>query len=122
MQDIGKKHGLDNFEKIKEEGVLEQVCSCSPNLVHMPEHFVFWCLCHNEIHLQQCGWLVYTAAVLFLLCSLVVLGIICQTLLQYTKNLEDLRKYAEEDMDVAKRKDGLDWVNIDPAQLKPKLT
>lgn len=42
-------------------------------------------------------------------------------MLQYTKSLEDLRKHAEEDMDVAKRKDGLEWVNVDPAQLKPKL-
>lgn len=43
-------------------------------------------------------------------------------LLQYAKTLEDLRSSAEEDMDQAKRKDGLDWVNIDPAQLKPKMT
>ena len=59
-------------------------------------------------------------------CSCPVLSVFqassARCLLQYTKNLEDLRKYAEEDMDVAKRKDGLDWVNIDPAQLKPKLT
>jgi len=41
--------------------------------------------------------------------------------LQYAKSLEDLRRSAEEDMDVAKRKDGLDWVNVDPAQLKPKM-
>ncbi len=46
----------------------------------------------------------------------------CLHLLQYAKSLEDLRKSAEEDMDVAKRKDGLDWVNVDPAQLKPKMT
>lgn len=25
LQDVGKKHGLDDFEKIKEQGVLEQV-------------------------------------------------------------------------------------------------
>lgn len=43
-------------------------------------------------------------------------------LLQYAKTLDDLRTNAEEDMDQAKRKDGLDWVDIDPAQLKPKLT
>lgn len=27
LQDVGKKHGLDDFEKIKEEGILEQVIS-----------------------------------------------------------------------------------------------
>ena len=43
-------------------------------------------------------------------------------MLQYAKSLEDLRKSAEEDMDVAKRKDGLDWVNVDATQLKPKMT
>ena len=52
LQDIGKKHGLDNFEKIKEEGVLEQVCSCSPDLVQMPEQFVIGCLCDHEMQLQ----------------------------------------------------------------------
>ena len=25
LQDVGKKHGLDDLEKIKEEGILEQV-------------------------------------------------------------------------------------------------
>ncbi len=45
----------------------------------------------------------------------------CLHVLQYAKSLEDLRKSAEEDMEVAKRKDGLDWVNVDPAQLKPKM-
>ncbi|KAL0036607.1 hypothetical protein WJX79_002489 [Trebouxia sp. C0005] len=64
VADISKKHGLEDFEKIKEEGIIEQ----------------------------------------------------------YAKSLEDLRKAAEEDMDVAKRKDGLDWVNVDAAQLKPKMT
>ncbi|KAL0052635.1 hypothetical protein WJX82_005002 [Trebouxia sp. C0006] len=63
VADISKKHGLEDFEKIKEEGIIEQ----------------------------------------------------------YAKSLEDLRKSAEEDMEVAKRKDGLDWVNVDPAQLKPKM-
>lgn len=62
--DVGKKHGLDDLEKIKEQGILEQ----------------------------------------------------------YAKTLDDLRTNAEEDMDVAKRKDGLEWVDIDSAQLKPKLT
>ena len=41
--------------------------------------------------------------------------------LQYKAQLDELRTTAQEDMEVAKRKDGLDWVNIDPAQLKPKF-
>lgn len=41
--------------------------------------------------------------------------------LQYKAQLDDLRAHAQEDMEVAKRKDGLDWVNVDPAELKPKF-
>ena len=44
------------------------------------------------------------------------------SLLQYTQTLDDLRKTAEEDMDAAKRRDGLEWVNVDASQLKAKLT
>ena len=46
----------------------------------------------------------------------------CHCLLQYKAQLDELRTQAQEDMEVAKRKDGLDWVNVDPAQLKPKFT
>ena len=62
--------------------------------------------CHHSVDLScQCSWI----------------SSYCSLVLQYAKSLEDLRKSAEEDMDVAKRKDGLDWVNVDPAQLKPKM-
>lgn len=27
LQEIGSKYGLDDFEKIKQEGVVEQVCA-----------------------------------------------------------------------------------------------
>lgn len=63
IADIGKKHGLEDFEKIKQEGVVDQ----------------------------------------------------------YKAQLDELKVQAQEDMEVAKRKDGLDWVNVDPAQLKPKF-
>lgn len=42
--------------------------------------------------------------------------------MQYKAQLDELRAQAQEDMDVAKRKDGLDWVTVDPAELKPKFT
>ena len=43
-------------------------------------------------------------------------------LLQYTDSINDLRASAVEEMEAAKRKDGLEWVKVDLSQLKPKLT
>lgn len=62
--EIGKKHNLDDLEKIKEQSVVEQ----------------------------------------------------------YTDSINDLRTSAVEEMEAAKRKDGLEWVKVDLSQLKPKLT
>ena len=38
--------------------------------------------------------------------------------MQYKEQLEDLKTKAAEDMDSVKRKDHLDFVNVDPSNLR----
>ena len=52
----------------------------------------------------------------------VCLPSLCCVLLQYTQSINDLRESAAEEMEAAKRKDGLEWVKVDLSELKPKLT
>ena len=40
---------------------------------------------------------------------------------QYKTELDKIKEQALEKMDIAKRRDGLDFVQIDLASLKPKL-
>lgn len=135
LQDIGKKHGLDDFEKIKQESVLEQVIaqlmfiiclglalqSVSACLETWTSSFDIKLRSSSTTSLPQhsshvCGFLVLSLSFLPLVCLSVA------PMLQYTQTLENLRKSAEEDMDAAKRRDGLEWVNVDASQLKAKLT
>ncbi len=41
--------------------------------------------------------------------------------LQYKESLHELRQKAAEEMETAKRRDHLEWVNVDPASIKPKI-
>ena len=41
--------------------------------------------------------------------------------LQYKQQLAKIRQTAIDDMDAVKRRDGLDFVNVDPANIKFKL-
>ena len=42
--------------------------------------------------------------------------------LQYAKQLRQLRESAQEEIDLAKRRDGLEGINVDVTQIKPKFT
>lgn len=49
------------------------------------------------------------------------LSLIALLLLQYKLQLSRIRQKAIDDMDVVKRRDGLDFVNVDPAKINFKL-
>ena len=41
--------------------------------------------------------------------------------MQYKQQLSSIRQKAIEDMDVVKRRDGLEFVNVDPAKINFRL-
>ncbi len=46
---------------------------------------------------------------------------VCVCVLQYKNQLDKIKEQAQETMDAAKRREGLEFIEVDVAKLQPKL-
>lgn len=105
VQAIQKEHGLDDYAKVKKESILEMV-RCLPSallaLAHRTGRRRTLPLLDGLLHSQQCR----SEA-----CGAV----------QYKTQLDKIKEQAMDKMEQAKRRDGLDFIQVDLSSLRPKL-
>ena len=101
LQDIQAKHKLDSYDKIKDKAIFDMVHICC---MHTPCSCLFTPIGYVEVADAGC-----------LRVHVTQLDHACLPTLQYKQQLDSLRSKVVEDMETVKRRDNLDFVQVQSA-------
>lgn len=91
---------MDDYAKVKKESILEMVSFLLPSLL-----LIYFSFCRGAKSLRSQHCSLRSAA----------------CVLQYKTQLDKIKEQAVSTMEAAKRREGLDFIEVDVSKLQPKL-